>query len=139
MDKDNNIKPWVRNIVAMPIPFGKDGNYRFESKYDGTVTLTKQNWEDHILPKHPEVDLNWKHIEETLKDPNEVSVEDGTRLYYRTFPLHQTILWDNEITAPTKKPEFTVVVQISNKFILTVLEKKKIPLRHQQKEDDTNV
>ena len=135
MDKDNQIKPWFRNIVAFAVPFDEDGNYRVDSKYDGVVTLTKQTLEEHILPKHPEVDLNWTHIEETLQDPDTAVAEGDSRTYYKEFPLHQIEVWNQEITAPAKQPYFTVIIQISNKFIKTIFEQKGIKERHKPKEE----
>lgn len=132
MDKDDQIKPWLRNIVSMAIVFDANDNCKITSKYDGIVTLTKQTWEEHILPKHPEVELNWEHIAETLKEPDNAVAEGDSRIYYKEFPLHQVEVWNQEITAPAEDKWFTVVVQISNKFVLSIYEKFSIPKKHQQ-------
>lgn len=103
------------------------------------MTLTKQTWEEHILPKHPEVELNWQHIEKTLQDPENVSVEDDSRVYYKTFLIHKVEIMQQEVDVLSDKPQFMVAVKISNKFILSIMEKVKVSPRHQLKQEDENV
>jgi hypothetical protein len=125
MDKDSKIKPWVRNIIAFAIPFDEEGNYRFESRDDGLVTLTKQTWEEHILPNHSEVDMNWSHIEKTLQDPSNIQQAGDVKIYSKEFA--ERVAWDDmTVPNPEKFKYFMVVIQISNKFIKTIKEKPEI-------------
>lgn len=134
MDKDNNIKPWVRNVVAFAIPFNEDGNYRLKSRDDGEVVLTKQVWEDHVLVNHPDVEMNWSHIEKALQEPDDVQQAGDTKIYSKEFA--ERVAWDNmSVPNPERYKWFIVVIKISNRFIKTIKEKPEIEPIYHEKED----
>lgn len=134
MSKEDQIKPWVRQVVAMAIPFDEENKFWIESKYDGLICLTKERWE-HVLTTHPEINLemNWDKISDTLINPDYVAPENNTRVYYKKFEME--VSFDNKDTLiPEDRKFFTVVIQVKDKYILTIFEQKGIKDRHKPKD-----
>jgi hypothetical protein len=136
MNQDDQIKPWVRQVVAMAIVFDENDKTWIDSKYDGRVCLTKERW-NHILSKHPEsnLEMNWDKISDTLRQPDYAVPENNTRVYYRKFATEISL--DNKETPLPKDRLFTtVVVQVMDKFIITIFQDDRIKERHQPKDEE---
>ena len=78
------------------IEFDDDGKASFLTKYHGTVTLSRANWENHICKK-PEryyYHLNGEKVATTLIAPDLVrhhAYKTGQFFYYKKFPKWQIL------------------------------------------------
>ena len=109
------------------LQFNASGDVFFDSKYDGSVRLNRQTWEQHITsrPERAHLKFNTHKIATTLVVPDYVreSRSDGpnVHLYYKEFSIWKRSQ-DVELPIPSGWKYFVIVVHTQKKLILTMYE-----------------